>query len=312
MDKLGDIELFVQVIKSSGLAAAGRKMGLSPASMTARINTLEKRYGVKLLNRTTRLVSPTEEGLYFYQACERILADLAQAESKIQLGKTSLSGPIRITAPSDLGQQHISQVITAFINKHPNVQPFLHLSDGIVNILEDGFDLGIRYGALSDSRLIAKQLADNHRVLCASPDYLKKRGTPASPSELSKHDCLAMIRLSEPMTTWYFQTEKGVQKVIIQAARQSNDGALIKRWALEGAGVALKSIWDIADDLKENRLVTILDKYTQNFNQKDLAGEAGIHVIYPNREFLPRRTRAFIEELSQYFENTTQTTSQPT
>ena len=302
MDKLGDIKLFIQVIKSGGLAAAGRKVGLSPASMTARINSLEKYYGVKLLNRTTRLVRPTEEGLYFYHSCERILSDLDQVESKIQLGKTSLSGRIKITAPSDLGRQHVSKVIAEFSKKYPRVQPFLHLSDGITNIIEDGFDVGIRFGTLSDSRLIAKKLATNYRVLCASPEYLAERGTPTSPSELSQHNCLAMVRLNEPMTTWYFKTDDGIQKIMIEAARHSNDGALIRQWALEGAGIALKSVWDIADDLKEKRLVSILDEYIPNFDQKDLTKETGIHVIYPNREFLPSRSRAFIEALSLYFE----------
>ena len=301
MNKLGDMDLFVRVIKNGGLAVAGREVGLSPARMTARMNGLEERYGVRLINRTTRRISLTDEGREFYVSCERILAEVEQAETQLQTGQKSFVGPLRVTATSDLGQQHIAPILSKFVEDHPEVRPTLCLTDGIVNIAEEGFDLGVRYGVLSNSAMVARKLASSRRVLCASPDYVKRKGLPATPDELANHDCLAMVRASEPLTTWYFKTADGEQSISIQAARASNDGALIRRWALEGAGIALKSFWDVANDLKAKRLVTVLDDYTQDFESKGVSGGADLHVIYPSRTYLPQRTRGFIDVLSEYF-----------
>jgi len=304
MDKLGDIDLFVRIIKNEGLAAAGREVGLSPARVTARINALEKRYGVRLLIRTTRRVSLTDAGREFYAGCERILAEVKQAEARLQTGQESFTGPLRVTVTSDLGQQHIAPILSKFVKEHPDVRPCLHLTDSVINITEEGFDLGIRYGVLSDSTMIARKLADSRRVLCASPDYLKRKGAPTTPDELADHDCLAMVRATEPLTTWHFQTADGKQTVLIQPAWATNDGALIRRWAIEGAGIALKSYWDVANDLKAKRLVTVLDDYTQDFERQGTTSGADLHVVYPNREFLPLRTRGFIEALLEYFSAT--------
>jgi len=302
MDKLGDMDLFVRVIKQGGLAAAGREVGLSPARMTARINNLEARYGVRLLNRTTRKVSLTDEGRAFYKDCERILSEVEQAELSLQSGKECLSGPLRITCMSDLGRQHIAPLLSAFVKDNPEVTPYLHLSDGITNLAEDGYDLGIRYGNLIDSTMIAKKLASNRRVLCASPEYLKKRGTPQSPQDLLNHDCLAMVRVNEPLTKWYFKNAKGEsQALLIQPKRASNDGALIRQWLLDGAGIGLKSELELLEDLKNKCLVKVLEDTLQDFDEKGASDGADLHVIYPSRKYLPQRTREFIELLVIYF-----------
>lgn len=301
MDKLGDIDLFVRVVKNSGLAAAGREIGLSPASMTARIKGLEQHYGVRLLNRTTRSVTLTDEGKTFFEACVPILADIEQAEQKLQTGREGFIGPLRITAASDLGQQHIAPVLSTFVKDHPGVTPTLYLTDGVVNLAEQGFDLGIRYGVLADSTMIAKRLARNRRVLCASPDYLKRKGLPITPDALSDHDCLAMVRVNELLNSWHFHTANGEQVVTIRPARASNDGALIRRWAVEGAGIALKSLLEVVNDLKAGRLVTLLDDYCQDFELSGASGGADLHVIYPNRSYMPQRTRGFIKALADHF-----------
>mgnify|MGYP000053002184 FL=1 len=301
MDKLGDINLFVRVIKSQGLAAAGREVGLSPARMTARINGLEKRYGVRLLNRTTRQVSLTDEGRKFYVACERILAEVEQAETALQTGQSSFSGSLRITAPSDLGQQHIAPVLSAFVDKNPNIKPYLFLSDSVTDLVGDGFDLGIRFGSLEDSTLVARKLTSNRRVLCASPTYLKRKGIPTTPEDLVLHDCLTMVRMTEPLTTWYFQNTDGKSSISIQGTRSSNDGAVIRRWAVEGAGIALKSYLDITADLKAKRLVTIMDNYQHDFSRLGTSLGSDLHAIYPNRKFIPQRTTEFIRALKEYF-----------
>ncbi len=303
MDKLGDMDLFVRVVKNGGLAVAGREVGLSPASMSARINALEQRYGMRLLNRTTRHVSPTEAGSKFYDACVCILADVNEAETQLQSVKESFSGPLRITATSDMGQQHIAPLLSKFIAQHPCVSPHLYLTDGIVNLAEQSFDLGVRYGHLPDSSLVVRKLATSHRVVCASPDYLNKKGIPKTPQALSEHDCLVMVRVTEPLTNWYFHTANGQETVAINAARSSNDGALIRRWALEGTGIALKSYLDVAADIKAKRLVTVLDDFMQDFNSDGTSYDADLQLVYPSRKYMPLRVQGFIDLLLDHFKD---------
>ena len=302
MDKLGDMDLLVRVIKQGGLAAAGREVGLSPARMTARINALEARYGVRLLNRTTRNVSLTDEGREFYKACERILIEVEQVELSLQSGKDNLSGPLRITSTVDLGQQHVAAVLSRFVKAHPGITPYLHLSDGLVNLADEGFDLGIRYGLLSDSNMIARKLVSNRRVLCASPDYLQHKGKPKVPEDLHEHDCLGFIRINESLSNWYYSDKDSKRKaLLIKPSRSTNDGVLLRHWLLEGEGISLKSELDVHNDLKAKRLVTILDDYNLDFDAKGVSDGADLHVIYPSRHYVPKRTQCFIEVLRDYF-----------
>jgi DNA-binding transcriptional LysR family regulator len=297
------MDLFIRVAKNGGLAVAGREVGLSPASMSARMNALEARYGTRLLNRSTRHVSLTETGQQFYEASLRVLADVSEVESQIVGDKDLLTGSLRITVSSDIGRQHIATVLSQFVAIHPKVTPYLHLTDDIVNISEEGFDCAIRHGDLPDSSLVARKLVSNHRVLCASPQYLKKNGTPKKPDELQKHDCLTMTRGAEPLTNWHLQTANGLETVVIKSKRSSNDGAMVRQWAIEGAGIALKSYLEVAEDIKAKRLVVILDDYMPNFVKgKAISNSADLHVIYPSRQYQPKRVKAFIEALMRYFE----------
>ena len=307
MDKLSDIDLFVRVVNKKGLAAAGREVGLSPATMTARINRLEEHYGVKLLNRTTRRVTLTDEGKNFYESCLRILNDIEQAEDTLIKGRTFLSGSLNVTSPSDIGQQHIATLIAQFVKRHPKISINLHLSDDIENLIEHNFDLGIRYGLLEDSRMISRKLSNdarafNSRVLCASPGYLEKHGTPNTPDDLSLHQCLTILSKGEMVKNWYFKDKNTTQVITIKPTLSSNDGAQIRRWALSGNGIALKSYWDIKNDLAANRLVEVLRDYSnKDIDINGVQGAADLHVVYPSRDYLPERTKVFIEMLIEYF-----------
>lgn len=303
MNKLGDMDLFVRVVKNEGFALAGKEVGLSPASMSARIKALEKRYGTLLLNRTTRHVSPTEAGMKFYKASLSILADVDEAESVLRHGRQSFAGRLRISAPSDLGQQHIEPLLAKFTEAHPEVKVYLHLSDGLVNLNEDGFDLALRYGKLEDSSMIARRLCSNQRVLCASPEYLERMGCPKIPEDLLKHSCLAMVRTAERLCTWHFQYPDGRRSISIDPTHSSNDGAIIRKWGLAGSGIALKSRLDIFEDLRENRLVSILEEFMPDFS-KTGKGHADLHLLYPSRKYMPQRLIAFRELLYGYFPRT--------
>jgi len=257
MNLLKDMRLFAKVVSCGGLAAAGRELGMTPSSVTMRIKNLEKHYQVKLLTRTTRSINLTDDGIEFYKDCLKTLDEIGQVENKLRSGQEDISGPLRVTASSDLGRQHIAPVINNFINEYPDVQPFLNLSDAVTHITENNIDIAIRYGISSDSMLVAQRLAPGRRVLCASPDYIKQNGKPNSFKDLNNHSCITMVQIRRPMTTWYFDTSEGEKSMVINPARSCDDGALVRQWALQGAGIALKSIWDIANDLNAGRLVTV-------------------------------------------------------
>lgn len=296
MTKIDDMALFVQVVKAGGLAAAGRQIGLSPASMTARLNALELRYSTRLLNRTTRKISLTETGQRFYHSCLRVLAEVDDAEAVFQSDKQSLSGQLRVTASSDFGRQFVAPALIEFVKQHPDVTPYLHLTDGVTNLTEYGFDLGVRFGNLPDSNLIVRHLADNHRVLVASPSYLKQHGFPEQPKDLEYHQCLVMERLGEPLNNWRFRSGQETLSIKVAPAFISNDGEIIRHWALSGAGIAYKSIWDVKHDLSTGKLRTLLDDFVLGFQASDNE-KTELQLVYPSRQYVPRQVSVFIDFL---------------
>ncbi len=294
MSKIDDMSLFVQVVKAGGLAVAGRQIGLSPASMTARINALEAYYSTKLLQRTTRRISLTDAGQRFYNACLRVLAEVEQADAVLQSDKESLSGKLRITAPSDFGRLYVAPALSQFVQHHPAVTPYLHLSDGLVNLVEHGYDLGIRYGNLPDSDLIVRNLAENRRILVASPSYLKEHGIPKLPDDLTQHKCLVGERLGEPLNKWRFQIKNKQQTIKVKPAFSSNDSSIIRLWALAGKGIAYKSIWDVRSDIETGDLQTLLDDFVFGFQSSDTK-KTGLQLVYPNRKYQPVQVTEFIK-----------------
>ncbi len=301
MDKFSDMSMFVAIVKRQGLAAAGRDLNLSPATMTARLQALEERYGVKLLNRSTRHVSLTDSGELYYKACIDILDNVSEAENLIRNGVKEVKGPLRIVAPKDIGKQYILPILNEFSELYPEVVPYLYLNDSLSNIAESGVDIVIRYGELADSSLISRRLTPSRRVLCASPDYLAKHGTPLKPQDLADHDCLVMLRSNEELKTWHFQEQDYKRSITVVPKRFSDDGEVIRYWALEGAGIALKSILDVQADIKNGRLVTVLNGYMKNFNTSTLASSADLNVIYISKKYQPKRIRLFLDFLFERF-----------
>ena len=299
MSKIDDMDLFVDVVKAGGLAAAGRQVGLSPASMTARMNALERKYDTRLLQRTTRRISLTDNGRRFYDACLRVLAEVEQAEALLHNDKEVLSGYLRITAPSDFGRQYVAPALAKFVQIHPAITPHLNLSDGIVNLVEHGYDLGIRYGNLPDSELIVRKLAENRRLLVASPEYLEKYGIPKHPSDLEYHQCLVGERLGEPLNKWQFLIKNKHTIIKVKPAFSCNDSSIIRLWALANKGIAYKSTWDIQADIESGKLQTVLDDFVFGFQASDTK-KTGLQVVYPNRRYLPIKVSAFVD----YFKDT--------
>ncbi|KJG11622.1 LysR family transcriptional regulator [Photobacterium kishitanii] len=301
MDKFSDMTLFASIIKNQGLAAAGRELGLSPAAVTIRLQALEERYRVKLLNRSTRHISLTDSGAMYYQACLEIIDSVKETENLLQTGTTEVRGILKISAPRDIGKQYISPILSEFSELYPDVIPYLYLNDNLSNLAESGLDVVIRYGELADSNLISRKLASSRRVLCASPQYLANKGTPITPQDLAEHNCLAMVRNNEEMKTWHFQDEELHNVITVVPKRFSDDGEVIRQWALDGAGIALKSILDIQEDIKQQRLVTVLNGYMKNFNAFTSSANADLNVIYLSRQYQPKRLRLFLDFLIERF-----------
>lgn len=299
MAKIDDMALFVHVVKAGGLAAVGRKLGLSPASMTARINQLEMRYGTRLLTRNTRSISLTDVGERFYAGCLRVIEEVENTENMLQESQDTLRGNLRISATSDFGRQYVAPALAEFSSIHPDVSPHLMLTDSLINIIDEGVDIAFRFGNLPDSNLISRQLAKNRRVLCASPDYIKNYGLPQHPKELLKHRCLILERSGQPLNEWYFEINNKRQLIKVAPHLSCSDGEVIRHWAVQGHGIAFKSLIDIREDLSKNKLVLLLDEYVRGFNHSDTE-VVGVQAIYASRQYLPMQVKVFLTYFEQW------------
>ncbi len=293
MDRFTQLESFVAVATLGTLSAAAKQHGIAPAMMGRRIDALEERLGVKLLIRSTRKLTLTPEGHAFVEEAQRILKDLAETESQITQGKVKIAGPLRLTAPAGFGRQHVAPHIPDFCHRHPDIRVTLDLTDRIIDMFEEQYDCAIRIGDLPDSQLIALKLAENRRVVVASPAYLKRHGTPKTPADLVKHECLSFGPQGSQSKGWLFR-EKGSTRAFKPAGRLAcSDGSVLHEWALHGFGLSWRSLWEVQADLNAGRLVTVLDDYATSPN--------GIYAVLPNRKHLPQRTRSFIDMLKQHY-----------
>ncbi len=292
MSNFKEITAFVSVASRGSLSAAARAEGVTPAMMGRRIDALEERLGVKLLLRTTRKLSLTFEGSAFLEDCQRILNDLANAEASVSLGGVKASGHIKVSAPAGFGRRHVAPVVRDFLAANPEVTCSLDLSDRLVDLVNEGVDCSIRIGELSDSSLVSVRLADNRRVVVASPVYLARSGVPETPDDLLRHDCLSL----DPQRGWVFADTEvpGQTRTIKVSGRfECNDGTVLRDWALGGIGLAWRSMWEVERDLASGALVSVLDAYA--------APPTGIYAVFPQNRRLPLRVRLLIDHLRGSF-----------
>lgn len=302
MDNLDAIRLFVEAAQSGGLSAAGRKLGLSPAAASARLLKLESSLDTRLFERTTRQLRLTDEGRIYLQHCRQALQVLDDARAALSVEKKEIRGKIRISATSDFGRHVLNPWLDEFTARYPQVVPALLLSDSLSHLIADDVDLMIRFGVPPDSSLIARPLATNRRVLCASPAYLRRKGMPDHPDQLTNFDHI-IAGSSGWSSEWRLQRgdESCVFKVPLEAARETNDGALARQWAIDGHGITLKSIWDINADLAAGRLQLVMPDWQ--------TAEAPVHALYPRNRYLPPRVRALLDFLRERFERAAQETA---
>lgn len=299
MGKLEDITLLVEVVEAGGLAAAGRRMNLSPATMSARLKALEERYQTRLFNRSTRAIALTQPGEAFYHAALRVLKEMKQAESHLTQKEGGIGGSLRISAPSDFGRQYLSPALLDFSRLHPEVKSAVYLSENVVDLITSRLDMSIRFGNLPDSNLVTKVIRPNHRVLVASKDYLQRNGVPQEPEELHQHHCLVMEQRGTLMNEWRFSGRGAVR---VTPAMICDDGALLRQWALAGAGIASKSWWDVKRDVEQGRLVVLFANRFIGFSRHDQK-QVGLQFVYPQRHFQPLAVTAFSEFFIHWLEN---------
>ena len=287
MDRLKQIESFVAVATKGSLTAAANAEGVAPAVIGRRIDALEERLGVKLLVRTTRRITLTHEGSAFLEDCQRLLADLANAEASVSEGGVKASGHLRITAPAGFGRRHVAPLVPAFLAQHPDVSLSLNLSDRVVDIVNEGFDCAVRVGDLPDSSLVSVRLADNRRLCVAAPAYLQRAGTPAAPAELMRHQCLTLSSDASQTRGWAFRVDGEAIHLRPGGRLDCSDGQVLHDWCLRGLGLAWRSTWEVADDVAAGRLQAVLEDFCAPPN--------GIYAVFPHAKHLPLRVRLWID-----------------
>jgi DNA-binding transcriptional LysR family regulator len=287
MTPIQDMEIFARVVTAGSMTAASRELGISPAVVSKRIRRMEERLGSRLLQRTTRRLAMTETGQGYYERVVAILASVEEAENFIARRNAAPKGRLKVTAPTSFGRMHIAPYIGDFLAANPDLQLNLDLSDQLLDLVGEGFDVAIRIAELEDSTLVARRLAPNHRVICAAPDYLETHGAPANLAELARHNCLA----ASNQDLWRLEGPEGPINVRVSGNVHTNSSEVVREAVLAGLGIALRSTWDVGPELKAGRLKVILPQYRSS-------SRVALFAVYPSRRFLPVKVRVFIDYLA--------------
>ncbi|MQV97254.1 LysR family transcriptional regulator [Sinorhizobium medicae] len=290
MTHLGDLEIFARVVSTGSMSAAGRALGFSAAVISKRIKRLEDRLGTRLLQRTTRQISMTEAGQGFYDRVLGILAGLEEAEAYASGRSSQVRGTLRISAPTSFGRLHIAPHLTGFMKDHPDLKLHIVLTDDFTDIVAEGFDLAIRIGELSDLSLVARRLAPVRRLLCAAPSYVASHGTPKDIGELASHICLP----AHNNDNWKLEGPEGNLSYRPEGPLVTNSSEIIREAVIAGAGIALRSTWDIGRELRDGRLVQVLPQWEGSHRLT-------LSAVYPSRQFLPAKVRMFIDYLAALY-----------
>ncbi len=293
MSKLKQLESFVSVVARGSLTAAARAEGVAPAIMGRRLDALEARLGVKLLLRTTRHLTLTHEGSAFLEDCQRLLADLANAEASVSAGGVKASGHLRITAPGGFGRRHVAPLVPKFRAQHSDVAITLNLNDRVVDLAGEGFDCAVRVGDMPDSSLVSVRLAENRRLCVATPRYLQAHGVPQHPGELAKFDCLTLSSDASQTRGWVFTVGGKLVHLKPGGPLDCSDGQVLHDWCLAGHGIAWRSTWEVDSEIADGRLVALLEDFAAPPN--------GIYAVFPHAKLLPLRVRLWIDFLKHHY-----------
>jgi len=290
MSVFDDMGVFISVVEKGGFSAAGRELRMSPALVSSRIARLENHLGVRLFVRTTRRVNTTEAGRRYYEDSLDIRHRVEEAENRIRENEGTPSGVLRLTSSTSFGRQFLAAKIAEFSALFPDIQVQYRMTDKLVDLLADGMDISVRVGPMVDSSFKARVLADSPRYIFAAPEYLEKRGVPQTPHDLINHDCLLLRFPGSRQYRWRFTGPEGDYELAVSGALDTNNGEVLKDWALEGAGLVLKTYWEVADDVRAGKLRAVLTEH--------MPTDSKIAVLFPYDRYVPPRVRAFIDFLA--------------
>jgi len=296
-----DLAFFSSLAAAGSLSAAAREIGISTAAVSKHLAVMESRMGVALVNRTTRRMSLTPDGELYLERARRILSDIDDMEGLMGVSKGTPKGLLRVNATLGFGRSHVGPLVSQFARKYPQVEVQLQLSASPPPLTEDLFDVCIRFGPPPDARVVARRLASNRRLLCASPEYLAQHGTPKVPNDLTRHNCIGIRQGDEAYGVWRLSRGRSrkatAEAVKTRGTLTTNDGEIAVRWALDGHGILMRAEWDIDRYLRDGRLVQVMPQYD--------TPDADIHAVYPQRRQLASRVRAFIDFVTLAFNKQT-------
>ncbi|MBB1248913.1 LysR family transcriptional regulator [Rhizobium sp. G21] len=290
MTNLSDLEIFTRVVASGSMSEAARELGLQTPIISKRIKRLEERLGARLFHRTTRQISLTEAGEGFHERVLAALAGLEDAEAFLAGRSSAVTGRLRVSAPTSFGRMHIAPYLTRFFLLYPDVEVQLTLTDAFQDLVAEGFDIAIRIGELPSSSLVARKLAAVRRILCATPDYIAGHGAPAAIEDLETHVCIP----AHNNAYWHLSGPDGPVALRPVGPLSTNSSEVVREAVLSGLGIAFRSTWDIGPDLRSGRLVQVLPDW-------EGSSDVGLYAVYPSRQYLPAKVRAFIDFLADLY-----------
>jgi DNA-binding transcriptional LysR family regulator len=295
VDNLSDILVFSEIVKLGSLSAAGKKLGLSSAVISKRLQRLESKLDTALITRSTRKLSVTEEGQKYFEHCGCILNAVEEAEAEILYRNKVPKGTLKLSVPAYFGRLYIAPLIPDFLEKYPEIELSLDFSDHFVDIINSGYDVVIRIGDLKDSNLIAKKLAIDQRVLVAAPKYINAHGIPNLPSELNKHNVLLFMHESSQAVWSFFDVQGKEHNVKVSGNFATNNCEALMKATKDGLGIALRPMWDVWRSIQSKQLIVLMPDYT--------AAKFNIQAVYPSRDHLPHRVRVFIDFFKQHLDD---------
>lgn len=291
---LGDLEVFLHVARRASFSAAANELGMSSAFVSKRIRMLEAQLKLQLFHRSTRRVSISEDGERIYKWAQAVLGVIGQMQDEIGAQQGDPSGPVRIVSSPGFGRRMLAPALSALSIKYPKLDIRLDIRDHLVDLAEEGVDLDIRVGNEIAPALFAKMLVPNRRVLCASPEYLTRKGTPRLPAELSEHDCLVIKERDHPFGVWRLSGPMGQCSVKVMGSLSTNHGEIAHQWCVEGRGILFRSMWDVREDLEVGRLIHVLPDY---FEQAD------VWAVHVSPSLNSAKIHATIRHLREWFDH---------
>jgi DNA-binding transcriptional LysR family regulator len=303
MDRFAAVTAFARVVELGSFGRAAERLGLSTSAISRQVAELEQHLDVRLLNRTTRRLSLTEAGQAYYERCVQLLADLEEADASVRPATVVPKGTLRLTCGVTFGERWLTPAIVDFGAAHPGLTFDLDLSDRVVDLVEEGFDLAVRIGSLGTQAMVARRIGWTRLICCASPEYLRRRGTPQTPDDLLQHDCLAYTYVSNP-AAWTFEMPGGERRTVrVPTQHRANSGRMLTSLAAAGMGIALEPDFIVAPEVRTGDLAEVLTRFP--------SPRSPIAAVYPSRRHLSAKVRAFVDFLIKRFSGSEQWSLQP-